>query len=121
MTTILLFLSAIFSSFSTPPQYAVCIGAKCDGEQISLDYLEKNHELVNKQAGYFIDSFVISSHTINDMVFERRFKGTDFSPILPEMRKGIKKGSKLYVEEIILKPNSSAGNSLKTYAIYTVE
>lgn len=119
MIHFVLFFVTLFSTPATSLDIAVCIGDRCNGSKVSIDYLEKNPKLTHAQKDYQIQSFHVAYFVKDGSLRDASLAGDDFSKVLPAMRENAQPGSKLFFDEIVL--SATDGRSVKTAAIFVLE
>jgi len=113
MLHLILFLSTFFGSPRADAGVSVCIGERCNGDKVTLAYLQDHHVLSSQQPGYTVVSFLMS-YGKDGSLYEKSFKGNDFGHAVADLKSG-----KIYFEEIKLtaegKPDITAS------AVFTIE
>lgn len=113
MLHLILFLSTFFGTPRVDAGVSVCIGDRCNGDKVTIAYLQEHHVLTCRQPGYKVVSFLMGygkDGTLN----ERSISGNDFGHVVSDLKSG-----KIYFEEIKLtaegKPDITAS------AVFTLE
>lgn len=120
MIHLILFLLC-FGGNIPEPEVKVCVGDKCHGDRIPSDYFDKNYVLSPEKDGYEIESFVISYPFGKGSMYDKKFMGNHFQEVASSIKQACYSGSRVYFDDIILRPSSGKGEKLKTYAIFTIE
>lgn len=105
MKTILFVLSALTAAHSISTAPIVCIGVRCSGQGVSIEYLENNPYLKAPE-GFSIKSFTIS-FTANGALIEKGVQGNSFKEMLPHLKK-LQVGQKVYFDNVVLISQSGA-------------
>ena len=119
MKTFLLLLSALTAAHSISTTPIVCIGVRCSGQSVSIEYLENNPYLKTPE-GFSIKSFSIS-FTTNGTLIEKGLLGNSFKEMLPHLKK-LQVGQKVYFDNVVLVSQSGAQTKISgnfSIAAYT--
>lgn len=116
MITLFIFLS-VFAHNSNAAAIPICIGDRCSGQKVSLDYLANHPFLETSDKDFFVKSFKLSFYADNNF-YEKQYTGNTFYDILPKLKR-VKVGEKIHFDQVCLVAKN--GSQLNTSGVFTLE